>query len=73
MASKRHAQVDRRDCVSCGTCEYLCPKGAIKVWHGCWAVVDTALCVGCGKCATSCPANCISIVKRETAGEKEVV
>ena len=44
------------DCVACGSCVKVCPKGAIKVYKGLYAQVDEALCIGCGKCAAECPA-----------------
>ena len=65
MASKRFARVDERRCVSCGTCERECPREAVKVWRGCYAVVDEQLCVGCGACSRACPADCIELVERE--------
>ena len=36
MAAKRVAQVDRRRCVSCGACVGECPRGALRVWRGCY-------------------------------------
>ena len=65
MASKRYAAVNRKRCVSCGACRKECPRAAIEVWRGCFAVVDTVLCVGCGKCAKVCPADCITFQQRE--------
>ena len=53
---KRKAQVFQTDCVACGSCVKVCPKGAIKVYKGLYAQVDEALCIGCGKCAAECPA-----------------
>ncbi|MBE6909572.1 MAG: hypothetical protein E7474_08410 [Ruminococcaceae bacterium] len=49
MASKRFAGADRERCGSCGACTHECPRGAIQIWHGCFAVIDAALCVGCGR------------------------
>lgn len=65
MASKRFAEVNRDRCVSCGACTKECPKDAVRVWKGCYAVVDSAACIGCGKCARVCPADCIRINARE--------
>ena len=65
MASKRYARADRERCVSCGACAKECPRGAIQIWHGCFAVIDAALCVGCGRCARACPADCIALRDRE--------
>ncbi len=67
MASKRFAQVDRTRCVSCGACAKECPKGAVQIWRGCWAVVNPERCVGCGKCQKICPADCIQFQQREAA------
>lgn len=67
MASKRYAKADRGRCVSCGACTKECPRAAIQIWHGCWAVIDPELCVGCGKCAQVCPADCIQLFQREGA------
>lgn len=67
MASKRYAKVEEGVCVACGTCELVCPKGAILVVDGCCAKVNTDTCIGCGKCAKACPANCIDTVERAVA------
>lgn len=64
MGAKRCAGVDRNRCVSCGACMKECPKGAIKVFCGCYAMVDETLCVGCGICAGICPADCITLWER---------
>ena len=65
MASKQYATVERNRCVSCGACENTCPKGAISVFKGCFALVDTDACVGCGMCERTCPATCISMEQRK--------
>ncbi|MBR5759932.1 MAG: 4Fe-4S binding protein, partial [Thermoguttaceae bacterium] len=52
-------------CVSCGTCTNECPKGAIRVWKGRFAIVDPLVCIGCGKCKKNCPADCIELKSRE--------
>lgn len=67
MASKRFAEVDRSRCVACGACAKECPRDAIHIWRGCYAVVDTALCVGCGRCQRTCPADTIEMKQREAA------
>ena len=63
---KRKARVSQPDCVACGSCVKVCPKGAIKVYKGLYASVDEALCIGCGRCAAECPAAIIEM------GEVEV-
>lgn len=69
MLSKKHAIVDIKHCVSCGSCVKECLLGAINVWKGCYAKVQEERCVGCGKCAKACPVGCIEILPRETANE----
>lgn len=65
MASKKIAAPDRGRCVACGACVKACPKGALSIHRGCYAVVKEEVCVGCGKCAKTCPADCITIKERE--------
>lgn len=65
MLSKNVALVVKDICVSCGLCMKVCPRDAITIWRGCYAVVNDELCVGCGKCSKNCPAGCISIKERE--------
>lgn len=64
MPSKKFAQVDKARCVACGACVKVCPKSAIRVHKGCYAIVAAETCVGCGKCANTCPATCITISER---------
>lgn len=64
MASKKYALVDRGHCVACGACTKVCPKQAISVWRGCYAVVVPEVCIGCGKCGKTCPAGCIQPKER---------
>lgn len=68
MLSKRFARTDRSRCVSCGACTKECPRSAIHVFHGCFALVEEAACIGCRKCAKVCPADCIAILEREVRG-----
>ena len=58
---KRKAIVSQDECVACGSCVKVCPKGAIKVYKGLYACVDENLCIGCGRCAAECPAAIIEI------------
>ncbi|MGD8388251.1 MAG: 4Fe-4S dicluster domain-containing protein [Desulfobacteraceae bacterium] len=48
-------QTDR--CKGCGTCEAVCPTGAVQVDKT--ARIDENRCVGCGRCADACPAKAI--------------
>ena len=43
-------------CIGCGTCEEVCPYGAIRPVEGKKVMqVMEALCKGCGSCASACP------------------
>ena len=61
VRKKRKAQVAQNECVACGSCVKVCPKGAIKVYKGLYARVDEELCIGCGRCAAECPAAIIEM------------
>ncbi|BAL85069.1 putative ferredoxin (plasmid) [Selenomonas ruminantium subsp. lactilytica TAM6421] len=61
MRNKRHAVVQAADCVACGTCVDVCPRGAVQIIRGCYAQVEAGLCVGCGRCARECPASVITL------------
>lgn len=58
---RRKAFVSAKDCVACGCCVKVCPKGAIEIFKGIEARVTMEKCVGCGKCANECPASVIDI------------
>ncbi|SHL06221.1 4Fe-4S binding domain-containing protein [Selenomonas ruminantium] len=57
----RRAMVRKDDCVACGTCADVCPRGAITIQWGSFAQVDRDLCVGCGRCVRECPAAVITL------------
>lgn len=61
---KKLAAADKSVCVACGVCVKTCPRKAIEINRGCYALVDEALCVGCSLCAKACPAGCISVAER---------
>lgn len=71
MASKKHASVEKKNCIACGTCMIVCPTDAIEIKQGYYAQVDFGICVGCAKCAKECPTGCISLVDRGAAAEEE--
>lgn len=64
MASKKYAEAVQSRCVACGACVKTCPREAISIWRGCYAVVEKELCVGCGLCEKTCPAGCIQLLER---------
>lgn len=45
-------------CIDCGTCEDLCPMGAISEIDG-KMEIDPAVCCGCGECFMLCPTEAI--------------
>ncbi len=55
------------ECVACGCCAAVCPRGAIRIVSGVIARLEADRCVGCGKCAKTCPAAVITIVERGSA------
>lgn len=48
-------------CVRLGSCERVCPFGAIKLNDQGIPVVDENLCTGCNKCVEICPKNIIEL------------
>ena len=58
---KKFAKARKEECVACGNCVSYCPKSAIQIEKGMFAVVDTVLCVGCARCKAACPANVIQM------------
>ncbi|WP_024620674.1 4Fe-4S dicluster domain-containing protein [Metaclostridioides mangenotii] len=58
---KKKAVVDKKLCVSCGSCFKVCPVKAIEIVKGIYAEIDKTKCVGCGRCVKECPASVISL------------
>ena len=58
------AVVNKEICVACGVCVKTCPRGAVSIYRGCYALVNGERGVGCGLCAKGCPANCIEMKER---------
>lgn len=57
----KKAFIEQKECVACGTCLTVCPRQAVHIEHGCYAVVDPVRCVGCGLCSKACPASVVEI------------
>lgn len=48
-------------CIRLGSCERVCPFGAIKLNSQGIPVVDESICTGCNKCVEVCPRNIIEL------------
>ena len=55
------AEIDRDECVGCGTCVDECPEEAISMDDEEIAVVDADKCNECGTCVEACPSEAISV------------
>ena len=67
---KKKAVPNKDICVACGVCALQCPREAINIYKGCYAVVELEKCVGCGICAKACPANAITIEMQEVSNDR---
>lgn len=47
------------DCISCGSCEAVCPEGAISEGDEHYEI-DPELCTDCGSCVEVCPVEAIA-------------
>lgn len=61
---EKEMQVDREKCTGCGSCQAVCPAGAVHMEGG-QPVLDVKSCTLCGKCVNFCPAGIREIVGRE--------
>jgi ferredoxin len=61
VSSHLVAIVDARKCNTCGTCQEVCPVGAITIDS--MAIVNRAVCTGCGRCVEECPREAITLKK----------
>jgi len=52
--------VKQDSCIGCGSCEEVCPEGAISLDQG-KANVAGDRCIGCGECMTVCPEKAIEL------------
>lgn len=68
--SEFRASVDSERCVGCGTCQDVCPTGAISVEE--IARVDPRLCIGCGRCVERCPRGALMLNPLNTGYKEQV-
>lgn len=59
------AVIDYDRCVNCGSCEAVCPEGAIH-----YAKVKKIKCIGCGRCWKTCSRMAISYISEEKELDK---
>lgn len=59
MAEKTVYKIDRAKCISCGTCDVECPRGAIIISEEGKFSIDCDKCIGCGICYRACPVDAI--------------
>lgn len=55
---------DADKCTACGTCEKLCPYGAITIKNG-EPIIDEH-CMGCSWCMGHCPQDAVTMIHRES-------
>lgn len=58
---KEKLMVDKRKCISCGTCIEVCPVGAISWDKDGKAKIDSKKCIKCHTCEGMCPVSAIKI------------
>ena len=52
---------DEEECVDCGACISICPKGVFSLDKEWKLEVDTRKCILCGRCIISCPHAALSL------------
>ena len=52
-------------CLHCGRCASLCPKGAVAIAPEGKVTVNAELCSGCGVCVSQCPARALTMEGEE--------
>ena len=53
--------IDKKKCISCGTCVAICPVEAISFGADGKAQINAAKCIHCGSCEASCPVEAITL------------
>lgn len=57
-------------CINCGTCEKVCPEGAVRMTAP--ERVDRSKCTVCGVCVDACPAGALDVIGKEMAVEEVI-
>jgi ech hydrogenase subunit F len=66
--SRGHVTIDESTCISCASCQRVCPSQAIvvekeaKTWQ-----IDRLRCVVCRACVDACPVKCLFMDTQYTA------
>ncbi|MGB6130114.1 MAG: 4Fe-4S binding protein [Psychrilyobacter sp.] len=55
-------RIRKDECISCGTCEDVCPVTCISEIEDGKRLIDEDACIDCGACAGVCPVACIDQV-----------
>ncbi len=55
------AQVNKEECVSCGTCIEECPEEALTMGADEIPTVNAEKCTECGTCVEACPSEAIKV------------
>ena len=58
---KFFSRIDPETCISCRSCETVCPHGAIRITEN-GVYSDPAFCQSCGFCAAACPTHAAKLV-----------
>ncbi len=61
--STQEIAFDKKECVDCGTCRKLCPKGALDRTNPYY--IDRAKCDLCFKCVDACPSGALAKVGKQ--------
>lgn len=55
------------NCIGCGSCISICPRGAMSLGTDGYAKIDREVCTSCGQCADVCPSNAIKVYGQTTS------
>ncbi|OQY41592.1 MAG: hypothetical protein B6227_04605 [Fusobacteriia bacterium 4572_74] len=55
-------KINKDECIECGFCKRICPKGAIEL-HSSYGYEIDLNCISCSLCSKNCPVNAISKIE----------